>query len=54
MNKIELKEQQEFIINEDLLRAINGYLGEQPFKEVAGLIGALSQLQPVEKDKKKL
>ncbi|MDB0600338.1 hypothetical protein PL373_04105 [Tenacibaculum maritimum] len=43
---------QEFIIKEDLLRAINGYLGEQPFKDVAGIIGALSQLQPVEKKEK--
>lgn len=40
---------QEFIIKEDLLRAINGYLGEKPFREVAGLIGALSQLALVEK-----
>lgn len=35
-----------FLIDQNLAQAILNYLQEQPFKNVAGLISAMSQLQP--------
>lgn len=44
--------EQEFKIKEGLLRAVTNYLGRKPFEEVAQLIGALSQLEPIEQKEK--
>ena len=40
----------DYIIKEDLLGVLNNYLGNKPFKEVAGLIAALNQLELREKN----
>jgi len=37
-----------FEVNENLMIAIINYLGERPYKEVAGLIGSIRQLRKVE------
>ncbi len=45
--------EQEFKIKEGLLRAVTSYLAKRPFEEVAQLIGAFSQLEPIEQKEEK-
>jgi len=37
-----------FLINEELANAIYNYLAVRPYREVAGLIAGLGQLEPIE------
>lgn len=39
---------QSFAVNADVLQAVVNYLGQQPFSQVANLIGALQQSKPIE------
>ncbi|MBB4272800.1 hypothetical protein [Rhizobium mongolense] len=39
-----------FIINEELANAVFNYLSTRPYREVAGLMAGLGQLQSAEKE----
>jgi len=41
----------DYIISEKLAQVLLNYLGERPYKEVAGLINQLMQLKKIEKPK---
>lgn len=36
-----------YVINENLLNTLVGYLTNQPYRQVAGLLGELSKLEPL-------
>jgi len=41
-----MAERKEYLVSEELLRAIANYLGQKPYMEVVGLISELQQLVP--------